>query len=81
MGKSKQAYFSLLQSLDENNPNGGNPTIAETLKLESLLATHNKNVIAFTKAMQAIKDRPDKGQLIRAMGATDYPKKPNNSMQ
>lgn len=67
MRKSKEAYFSLLQELDSKYEAGGTPGIAENLQLEKLLATHDKNVLAFQTAMTAVEDKDARNALIKLM--------------
>lgn len=66
MSESKAAYFSCLEAIDTKYESGGAPSVAENLELESLLAIHDKNVLAFTTAMSAVAD--DETQtLVRLM--------------
>ena len=67
MSKSKQAYFSFLQEIDEKYKSGGAPSIAENLQLEKLLGEHDKNVAAFNTAMGAIEDPDSRMALIKLM--------------
>ena len=64
MSASKDAYFSLLQALDEKYRHGGNPTIAENLKLEQLLADHDRKVKHFNQTVTAITNPEAKQQLV-----------------
>jgi len=70
MGASKDAYFSLLQALDKKYQHGGNPTIAEKLKLEQLLGEHDQKVKAFNQALSAITDPGAKQQLVELLKDT-----------
>ena len=64
---SKDEYFSLLQALDEKYKNGGEPGIAESLKLEQLLSRHDQKVKAFNQAMAAVTDPGAKQQLVELL--------------
>lgn len=72
MSQSKEIYFSFMVELDQKYKQGGEPTIAENLKLEQLLAEHDKKVTAFNKAMQSMQDMDvdTRNALIRAMGGS-----------
>lgn len=72
MSQSKEAYFSFMVELDQKYKQGGEPTIAENLKLEQLLAEHDKKVTAFNEAMQSMQDMDAdiRNALIRAMGGS-----------
>ncbi len=67
MGKSKEAYFNLLQALDLKYKLGGARGLAENLQLEKLLAAHDKNVLAFNTAMAAVEDKDARNALIELM--------------
>ena len=67
MSESKDAYFSLLQTLDEKYRHGGNPTIAENLKLEQLLAEHDRKVKHFNQTVAAITNPAAKQQLVELL--------------
>ncbi len=67
MSASKDAYFSLLQSLDEKYKTGGEPGIAESLKLEKLLDEHDQKVKLFNQALSAITDPDAKQQLVELL--------------
>ena len=69
MCASKDDYFSLLQALDEKYKNGGEPGIAESLRLEQLLSEHDKKVKLFTRAMAAITSPDAKLQLMELLKA------------
>jgi len=69
MNHSKNAHFSCLQAIESKYQSGGVPGIAENLELERLLATHDKNVLAFKTAMTAITDGDEKLVLIELMSA------------
>ena len=67
MCASKDEYFSLLQALDEKYKNGGEPGIAESLKLEQLLSEHDRKVKLFNQALSAITDPGAKQQLVELL--------------
>ena len=67
MCASKDDYFSLLQALDEKYKNGGEPGIAESLKLEQLLSAHDKKVKLFNQAMAAVTGPEAKRQLMELL--------------
>ena len=67
MSASKVAHFSRLQALDTLYESGGVPSIQENLELEKLLASHDKNVLAFTTALAAVIDSDEKGALLQLM--------------
>ena len=67
MGKSKQAYFCLLQEIDNKYKSGGAASIAENLQLEKLLGIHDKNVVAFNTAMAAVECIDARNALIKLM--------------
>ena len=69
MCASKDNYFSLLQTLDEKYKNGGEPGIAESLKLEQLLSEHDKKVKLFNQAMAAVTGLEAKQQLMDILKA------------
>ena len=56
MGESKEIYFGFLQSLDMKYNKNESPSIAENLKVEQLLAGHDRRVKAFNTAMSTIED-------------------------
>ncbi len=74
MSAGKDAYFSLLQALDEKYRHGGNPTIAENLKLQQLLDEHDRKVKRFKQAMSTITDPGAKQQLVELLKAAADPK-------
>ncbi len=65
MGNSKAAHFGCLEVIETKYKSGGVPSIAENLELEKLLANHDKNVLAFKTAMDAITDRDEKIILLQ----------------
>ena len=65
MSNSKAVHFSLLEVTETIYESGGVPSIAENLELEKLLANHDKNVLAFKTAMDAITDSDEKLILIQ----------------
>ena len=67
MSASKDEYFSLLQALDEKYKTGGEPGIAESLKLEKLLSEHDHKVKQFNQALSAITDPGAKQQLVELL--------------
>lgn len=56
MGESKKVYFGFLQELDQKYNKNESPSIAENLKLEQLLKSHDVNVKAFNKAMSNVEE-------------------------
>ena len=55
MGKSKQAHFNMLETLESKYQEGGRASFAEEAQLRNLLAEHNERVQSFrrlTKALQ-----------------------------
>jgi hypothetical protein len=56
MGESKKIYFAFLQELDQKYDKNQSPSIAENLKLEELLKTHDVNVKAFNEAMANVEE-------------------------
>ena len=69
MSASKDDYFSLLQALDEKYKTGGEPGIAESLRLEQLLSDHDRKVKLFNRAVAAITDPGAKQQLMELLKA------------
>ena len=67
MCSSKDEYFSLLQALDEKYKSGGEPGIAENLRLEKLLSEHDRKVKQFNQAVAAITDPGAKQQLVELL--------------
>jgi hypothetical protein len=65
MSNSKAAHFSCLEAIESVYELGGVPSITENLELEKLLANHDKNVLAFKTAMDAVTDRDEKKTLIQ----------------
>ncbi len=65
MSNSKAAHFSCLEVIETIYESGGVPSIAENLELEKLLANHDKNVLAFKTAMDAVTDSDEKITLIQ----------------
>lgn len=63
MGQSKRLYFNFLRELDEKYDRGDSPSIAENLKMEKLLAEHDRNVKRFNRAMGAVSD-PDEREVL-----------------
>jgi len=71
MGKSKIQYFNFLQELDQKYKEGGSPSIAENLRLEELLKVHDKNVTAFSRAMNAVENKEAREALLQKLGSTN----------
>ena len=69
MSASKDDYFSLLQALDEKYKNGGEPGIAESLRLEQLLSEHDRKVKLFNQTIAAITGPDAKQQLMELLKA------------
>ncbi len=67
MGESKQAYYSHLQMIEEKYKDGGKTTEEEDDVLGKLLLSHDKQVTAFTQAMEKISDADDRMALIQRM--------------
>ncbi len=67
MSNSKAAHFNCLEAIENIYESGGVPSIAENLDLEKLLAYHDKNVIAFKTAMDAVTDSDEKKTLIHLL--------------
>ncbi len=65
MSNSKAAHFGLLEVIETIYESGGVPSIAENLELKKLLANHDKNVLAFKTAMDAVTDSGEKITLIQ----------------
>ena len=65
MSNSKAAHFGCLEVIETRYKSGGVPSIAENLELEKLLANHDKNVLAFKTAMDAVTDSDEKLILIQ----------------
>ena len=54
MTDSKAAHFEYLESLEVKYQHGGTRTLAETARLENLLADHNECVQAFVAAQKSL---------------------------
>lgn len=65
MRESKQIYFSFLQDIDAKYKTGGKATESETEELGKLLAVHDKNVMAFNDAMNAVENFEARDALIK----------------
>jgi len=65
MSNSKAAHFNCLEVIETIYESAGVPSIAENLELEKLLANHDKNVLAFKTAMDAVTDSDEKITLIQ----------------
>ena len=55
MSESKSAHLALLEQINEKREGGETPTIAEQLRLESLLAEHDKSVAKFSAEMKFLR--------------------------
>lgn len=64
MGDSKKTYFYFMQALNRKYDRHQSPTLAENLKLESLLAAHAEKVRAFNTAMAAVTDVCNRASLL-----------------
>jgi hypothetical protein len=67
MSTSKNAYFNRLAAVDAIYEAGGAPSLAENLELEKLLAIHDRNVLAFKTAIDAVTDDMEKQALFQLM--------------
>jgi len=67
MNNSKTAHFYCLEAIENIYESGGVPSITEKLELEKLLANHDKNVLAFKTAMNAVTDDDEKKFLLRLL--------------
>ena len=65
MSNSKTAHFNCLEAIETIYEIGGVPSIAENLELKKLLANHDKNVLAFKTAMDAVTGSDEKKALIQ----------------
>jgi len=65
MSNSKAAHFGCLEEIETKYESGGVPSIAENLELEKLLANHDKNVLAFKTAMDAVTNSDEKIILLQ----------------
>ena len=65
MSNSKAAHFNCLEAIETIYEIGGVPSIAENLELKKLLANHDKNVLAFKTAMDAVTGSDEKKALIQ----------------
>ncbi len=65
MSNSKAAHFNCLEAIETKYESGGVPSLAENLELKKLLASHDKNVLAFKTAMDALTDSEEKITLIQ----------------
>ena len=65
MSNSKAAHFNCLEAIETIYEIGGVPSIAENLELKKLLANHDKNVLAFKTAMNAVTGSDEKKALIQ----------------
>lgn len=67
MSDSKQAYFSVLQRLDEKYKNGGKASKEEEAELGALLLKHDQRVTEFNQAMEKVTGEDDRMALIKCM--------------
>jgi coproporphyrinogen III oxidase-like Fe-S oxidoreductase len=67
MSNSKAAHFRCLEAIDATYQAGGAPSLVEKRDLEKLLASHDRNVLAFKTAMAAITSDAEKQALIELM--------------
>ena len=67
MSNSKAAHFDCLAAIESKYESGGVPGITENLALSKLLASHDKNVLAFKTAMAAVADNDEKMTLLQLM--------------
>lgn len=67
MSQSKTAYFSCQKAIESHYESGGAPSAAENLELQNLLASHDKNVLAFKTAMAEVTDSNEIEALLRLM--------------
>ena len=65
MSNSKAAHFNCFEAIETIYESGGVPSIAENLELKKLLANHDKNVLAFKTAMDAVTGSDEKKTLIQ----------------
>lgn len=57
MEESKREYFGYLADLETKYQHGGARTIAESMRLDSLLSRHDRQVAGFRKAIKVLKAR------------------------
>jgi hypothetical protein len=67
MSDSKTVHFNRLKAIDRLYESGGVPSVEENLELEKLLASHDKNVLAFKTALAAVTDSDERQTLIQLM--------------
>ena len=67
MSNSKAAHLNCLKAIENKYKSGGVPGSAENLELEKLLASHDRNVMAFKSAMAAVTDDDEKNTLVQLM--------------
>ncbi len=65
MSNSKAAHFNCLEAIETTYESGGVPSLSENLELKKLLANHDKNVLAFKTAMDAVTDGDEKITLFQ----------------
>ena len=54
MDRSKRTHFEYLDSLERQEKDGGYRTLAETTRLDALLAEHDRNVREFTRQVREL---------------------------
>lgn len=69
MSASKDEYFSMLRAMDEKYKTGGAPAFAEGLRMEQLLAEHDRKVKLFNQALTALTDPAARQQLMERLKA------------
>ena len=67
MKNSKAAHFACLEVIDKKYESGGVPGPEENRELENLLATHDRNVLAFKTALDSITDSAEKTRLVQLL--------------
>lgn len=67
MKHSKAAHFACLEAIEKKYESGGIPGAEENRELESLLATHDRNVLAFKTALDNITDSDEKIRLVQLL--------------
>jgi hypothetical protein len=67
MSHSKAAHFSRLAAIEAMYESGGVPGTEEKQELESLLSSHDKNVLAFETAMAGVTDADEIKALLELM--------------
>jgi hypothetical protein len=75
MHESKQAHFGYLEELERKDEMGGHRTLAEELRLNDLLAAHDRCVREFRSLMNDLRmcDREAHAMLLRQLTALNAP--------